>query len=292
MTIDGVGFEFQLAPGTEAPAEMNIYFLEQREALCMAENCAAHAAQHLHAARRPVRDPLAWSQVPRRGDRRSSATDADVLFASHHWPRWGSERVVELPRASSATSTASSTTRPCGWLTTASPCPRSPSDRAARRAWPTSWAMPRLLRHGQPQRQGDLPALPRLVRRQPGAPPRAPAGRGRASATSSSWAAPTRCWRRRAASFDAGDYRWVAEVVNHVVFAEPENQDGPRAAGRRPRAARLPGRVGTVAQLLPDRRPGAPRRRRRSCPRRNTASPDTVRAMTHRACSSTTSACA
>ena len=74
--------------------------------------------------------------------------------------------------------------------------------------------------------------------------------------------------RRARQSFDAGDYRWVAEVVNHVVFAEPGQHRGAPAAGRHARAARLPGRVRPVARLLPDRRPGAAQRHRRSRVRR------------------------
>ena len=61
-------------------------------------------------------------------------------------------------------------------------------------------------------------------------------------------------------AFDEGDYRWVAEVVNHLVFADPANTEAPRAAGRRVRAARLPERVGDVPQRVPDRRPGAAQR--------------------------------
>ena len=44
-----------------------------------------------------------------------------------------------------------------------------------------------------------------------------------ARATSSSPVAPTRCWPRPEAAFDAGDYRWVVELVNHLVFADPTN---------------------------------------------------------------------
>ena len=68
--------------------------------------------------------------------------------------------------------------------------------------------------------------------------------------------------------FAAGDYRWVAQVVNHVVFADPTNRGRAAAAGRRARAARLPVRVGPVARLLPDRAPrscATARRRSRAC---------------------------
>ncbi|WP_282357394.1 alkyl sulfatase dimerization domain-containing protein [Pseudomonas sp. PS01303] len=90
-TIAGIQFEFQLTPGTEAPAEMNMY-LPELKALCMAEN----ATQMMHNVLTPrgaqVRDAKAWSQylddsLARYGDK------ADVLFAQHNWPTWGGERI-------------------------------------------------------------------------------------------------------------------------------------------------------------------------------------------------------
>ncbi|MGA5482653.1 alkyl/aryl-sulfatase [Pseudomonas siliginis] len=93
-TIAGLQVEFQLTPGTEAPAEMNLY-LPQLKALCMAEN----ATQMMHNILTPrgaqVRDAKAWSQylddsLARYGDK------ADVLFAQHNWPTWGGERIRTL----------------------------------------------------------------------------------------------------------------------------------------------------------------------------------------------------
>lgn len=90
-TIAGLDVEFQLTPGTEAPAEMNLY-LPQLRALCMAEN----ATQMMHNILTPrgaqVRDAKAWSQyldnsLARYGDK------SDVLFAQHNWPTWGGERI-------------------------------------------------------------------------------------------------------------------------------------------------------------------------------------------------------
>ncbi|MDT5000255.1 MAG: linear primary-alkylsulfatase, partial [Mycobacterium sp.] len=92
--IDGVEIEFQMAPGTEAPAEMHFYFPKFR-ALCMAEN-ATHNLHNLLTLRGAlVRDPHGWSgylteAIDTFSDR------ADVVFASHHWPTWGKERIVEF----------------------------------------------------------------------------------------------------------------------------------------------------------------------------------------------------
>jgi alkyl sulfatase BDS1-like metallo-beta-lactamase superfamily hydrolase len=93
-TLDGVEIEFQMAPGTEAPAEMHFYFPRYR-ALCMAEN-ATHNLHNLLTLRGAlVRDPHVWSgylseAIERFCDR------SDVAFASHHWPTWGKERIVEF----------------------------------------------------------------------------------------------------------------------------------------------------------------------------------------------------
>ena len=84
-------------------------------------------------------------------------------------------------------------------------------------------AHPRLLRLGQPQRQGDLPALPRLVRRQPGPPVAAPARGRRPPATSRPSAASTRPSRKAQEFADAGDLRFAAELASHAVFADPDH---------------------------------------------------------------------
>lgn len=93
-TIDGVDIEFQLAPGTEAPAEMHFYFPRFR-ALCMAEN-ATHTMHNLLTLRGAVvRDPHVWA------DYLTEAIDifahrSDVVFASHHWPTWGRDNIIEF----------------------------------------------------------------------------------------------------------------------------------------------------------------------------------------------------
>jgi alkyl sulfatase BDS1-like metallo-beta-lactamase superfamily hydrolase len=94
LTVDGIRMEFQLTPGTEAPAEMNFLLVDQR-ALCAAEN-ATHNLHNVVTLRGAlVRDARAWSRyldeaVDRFGDR------LDVVFAQHHWPRWGRERALDL----------------------------------------------------------------------------------------------------------------------------------------------------------------------------------------------------
>jgi alkyl sulfatase BDS1-like metallo-beta-lactamase superfamily hydrolase len=92
-TLDGVLLRFQMTPGTECPVEMNFLFPERR-ALCMAENATRNLHNILTLRGAVVRDARMWSRylneaVTLFGER------TDVAFASHHWPTWGRERVVE-----------------------------------------------------------------------------------------------------------------------------------------------------------------------------------------------------
>jgi len=92
LTLDGVDIEFQMAPSTEAPAEMLFYF-PQFKAIDLAEdaNHTLHNILTLRGAK--VRSAQKWSKY-------LSETidlwgkDAVVSFGSHHWPQWGNERVV------------------------------------------------------------------------------------------------------------------------------------------------------------------------------------------------------
>jgi alkyl sulfatase BDS1-like metallo-beta-lactamase superfamily hydrolase len=93
LTIDGLTFEFLLAPGSEAPAEMHFYVPELR-ALTAAEN-ANHTLHNLYTLRgAKVRDARGWASyldqtIERWGDQ------AEVLYGPHHWPTWGQARIVD-----------------------------------------------------------------------------------------------------------------------------------------------------------------------------------------------------
>lgn len=89
LTIDGLEIEFQLTPGTEAPAEMNAYFPQYR-ALWMAENCTGtlHNLYTLRGAE--VRDANDWAKYIIEADQRF-CSKTDVVFQSHNWPHWGEE---------------------------------------------------------------------------------------------------------------------------------------------------------------------------------------------------------
>jgi len=89
--VDGVRMVFQNTPGTEAPSEMNTYIPDMK-ALWMAENVTStlHNIYTLRGA--PVRNPLRWSKYIAEA-LQLFGQEAEVMFASHHWPRWGNERI-------------------------------------------------------------------------------------------------------------------------------------------------------------------------------------------------------
>lgn len=93
MTIDGVEMVFQLTPNTESPAEMNTY-LPQYKALWMAENCTGtmHNLYTLRGAE--IRDSNAWAQYIMEAKEHFGA-EAEVIFQSHNWPHWGNDVINE-----------------------------------------------------------------------------------------------------------------------------------------------------------------------------------------------------
>ncbi len=247
-----------MTPGTECPVEMNFLFPERR-ALCMAEN-ATHNLHNLLTLRGAVvRDAADLVALPQRGHRPVRrrrrrglrlAPLADLGPRPHRHLPLAAARPLRLPPRPDA-------------------APAQPGlhrdrdrrdDRDAARAR-GGLAHPRLLRLGQPQREGHLPALPRLVRRQPGAPVAAPARGQRATRYVAAFGGADVVVAKAQGFIDDGDLRFAAELLNHVVFADESNTEARELlAGvyESPRARR---RERHVAQLLPPGRLGAPPRR-------------------------------
>lgn len=94
--VDGVRMIFQNTPNTEAPREMNTY-LPDMKALWMAENVIASLHNIYTMRGAPVRDALRWSKYIADALYRFGL-EAEVMFASHHWPRWGNARIQEVLR--------------------------------------------------------------------------------------------------------------------------------------------------------------------------------------------------
>ncbi len=219
-TIDGVEVVFQMAPGTEAPAEM-MFFFPQKRALCMAENCT-HTLHNLLTLRGAVvRDAKAWSHyvlesIDLFGD------DTEVLFASHHWPTWGNDRCREILRkqADMYKYLHDQTLRLANHGYTSLEIAEMielPEDLA--RSWynrgyygSVSHDVRAIYQrylgwyNGHPAELTALapePAAVRYVEFMGGA---------------------DAVIERARSCFDDGDYRWVAQVLTHVVFADPTNQ--------------------------------------------------------------------
>ena len=93
MVVDGVIMEFQLTPGTEAPAEMNTWF-PQKNALWMAENCTGtlHNLYTLRGAE--VRDGQAWAEFLME-TLKLYGNEAEVVFQAHNWPHWDNDNIRE-----------------------------------------------------------------------------------------------------------------------------------------------------------------------------------------------------
>jgi alkyl sulfatase BDS1-like metallo-beta-lactamase superfamily hydrolase len=218
-TIAGLEFEFMMAPDSEAPSEMH-WFIEQFRAVTAAENCChtLHNTYTLRGAK--IRDPLAWSKyldqtIELWGDR------VEVMYGMHHWPAWGRERVHELLGLGrdGYRFINDETLRLANHGLT-------PDEIAEEIEFTgelgTHWAMRGYygsLNHnvkatyvnhlgwfdGNPANLHTLPPVDAAARYVE--------FMGGAEATLA----------KAREAFDRGEYRWVAEVVNHVVFADPED---------------------------------------------------------------------
>ncbi|NNL67979.1 MAG: MBL fold metallo-hydrolase [Myxococcales bacterium] len=224
LTLDGVRMIFQNTPGAEAPAEMMIYLPDHR-ALCGAEN-VSHVLHNLYTLRgAKVRDALRWSgylqeTIDRFGD------DAEVLFASHHWPTWGRERIGDYLRKQrdvykyihdQTLRLANHGLTPTEIAEQLELPPSLAQTFAVRGYYGTvSHNAKAVYQHYFGWFDGNPANLDPLPPEQAG--PRYVAFMGGADAL----------LEKAQASYDAGEYRFVAMVVNHLVFAEPGN-DAARA---------------------------------------------------------------
>jgi alkyl sulfatase BDS1-like metallo-beta-lactamase superfamily hydrolase len=94
--IDGIEFEFQMAPNSEAPAEMH-FFIPRYKLLNLAENCTHNFHNLLPFRGADVRDALAWSKYLGEALQMWGGK-ADAMCGQHHWPVWGKERIDKMIR--------------------------------------------------------------------------------------------------------------------------------------------------------------------------------------------------
>lgn len=92
--IDGLTYEFLMAPGSEAPSEM-LWYIEEKKAISAAED-ATHTLHNTYSLRgAKIREPLPWSKYLNTA-LQMWGKKAEVMFAQHHWPTWGNKEVVTL----------------------------------------------------------------------------------------------------------------------------------------------------------------------------------------------------
>lgn len=274
LTIDGVKMVFQMTPGTEAPAEMNTYFPDLR-AMWMAENSTNTLHNILTLRGAQVRDALKWANylnqtIELYGD------SVDVKFQSHHWPMWGHDKIIDywkkqrdlykylhdqtvrlMNEGYTGTEIADMIKMPPeldkAWFNRGYYGSVKHNARAVYQRYMGFY-------DGNPSTLDQLP-------------PEAVAKKyveymGGASAIMA----------KAKADFEKGEYRWIAEAMKHVVFADPQNVDAKNLL------ADTYEQMGYQAESGPWRsvylqgafelRNGVP-----DLPTANTASPDTIKAM-------------
>jgi len=273
--IDGLTYEFLMAPGSEAPAEM-LWYIEEKKAIEAAEDCThtLHNTYSLRGAK--IREPLPWSKYLNQalvmwGDK------AEVMFAQHHWPAFGKANVVTLLKSQrdlyryindetlrlanhgyteveiaeqfKLPDTLAKVWANRGYYGSVS------HDVKATYVLYLGWF------DGNPATLHTLPPV-------------------EASKHYVEFMGGADAVLKKAREYlDKGDYRWVAQVVNHVVFADPSNQEAKNLQ------ADALEQLGYQAESGPWRNfylTGAKELREgvAELPTPNTASPDTVRSMT------------
>jgi alkyl sulfatase BDS1-like metallo-beta-lactamase superfamily hydrolase len=221
MTIDGVKMVFQMTPGTEAPAEMNTYFPELK-ALWTAENATNTMHNILTLRGAQVRDALKWAgylneTIALYGN------NVQVKFQSHHWPMWENAKIVEyikkqrdlykyihdqsvnlMNKGYTGAEIAEMIKLPPvldqQWYNRGYYGTLRHNSRAVYQRY-MGWY------DGNPSSLDNLPpemAAKKYVEYMGGE---------------------AEIMKKSRADFDKGDYRWVAEAMKHVVFANPGNAD-------------------------------------------------------------------
>jgi alkyl sulfatase BDS1-like metallo-beta-lactamase superfamily hydrolase len=221
LTLDGLEFEFLYAPGSEAPAEMHFY-IPQLKALCTAEN-ATHTLHNFYSLRgTKTRDVKAWvtylnETLDRWGDK------ADVLLQVHHWPTWGNANIVDhiekyrdtLKYIHDQVLHLANQGYTMLEIAEMIELPESLAGNWSSRDYYGSVSHNAKAVYnfylgyfsGNPADLHPLPpadAAKRYVEMMGGA---------------------DAVLQKAREYFRKGDYRWVAQVVNHVVLADPKNQD-------------------------------------------------------------------
>lgn len=221
LTIDGLRFQFQFTPGSEAPSEFTFY-LPELNAFCGAEvvSQTMHNIYTLRGAK--VRDSKRWS------DYINEAIDlfgqADVYFASHHWPLWGNENIREFL-----------TNQRDGYKYIHDQTLRLANQGFTSQEIAETIQLPEKLQQSFANRgyYGTLKHNAKAVYQfyfgwYDGNPanldplPPEPVAKKYVDAIGGSGALLEKAQK----AYDSGEYRWTAELLKHLVFAQPSNQAG------------------------------------------------------------------
>ncbi|MBW1891919.1 MAG: MBL fold metallo-hydrolase [Deltaproteobacteria bacterium] len=225
--IDGVRFVFQNVPASEAPAEMTFY-LPDFKTFCGAE-IASHCLHNLYTLRgTKVRDALKWSGYI--NEAIELFGEADIYFGVHHWPIWGNQRIVDFLKKQRDVykyihdqtvrmANAGMTPRE---ISAVLEFPESMQATFSNRGYYGTLSHNAKVVYqfyfgwydGNPAHLNPLPPVEsatRYVEFMGGA---------------------ENVLAKAQASFDKNDYRWTAEVLNHLVFAEPDNKQGKELLAR------------------------------------------------------------
>lgn len=272
--IDGLTYQFLYAPGSEAPAEM-LYYIKEKKALNTAED-STHTLHNTYSLRgAKIREPLPWSKYLNEA-LKMWGDDVQVMYAMHHWPVWGNKEVRDQLSSqrdmyryiNDETLRLANKGFTMTEIAEQVKLPKGIANRFSNRGYYGS------LNHnvkatyvlylgwfiGNPATLWELPPeeeAKRYVDMMGGA---------------------DAVLKKAKEYYDKGDFRWVAEVVNHVVFVDPSNQ-----AAKNLQADALE-QLGYQAESGPWRNfylTGAKELREgvQKLPTPDTASPDTVKAM-------------
>jgi len=220
IVIDGVRIQFQMAQGSEAPSEMMFYFPD-RKALCLSE-VAVKLMHNIYTIRgAKVRDALGWSKYI--NETLDLFPDAEVAFASHHWPTWGKANIRRYLANQRDTYRflhdralhLANQGQTMDELGNAPFFPKELATDASSRGY--YGALSHNLRAVYNYYLGFYDANPATLHRLP----RIETAK-RYVAAMGGEAAVLANGRK---AYAAGDFRWVVEMVNHVVFANPDNAE-------------------------------------------------------------------
>ena len=219
MTIDGLRIVFQHTPGAEAPAELCFYLPDHR-ALCMAE-IASHTLHNVYTLRgAKIRDALAWSNHINHAIH-LFGRDVEVEFGSHHWPTWGNAEILRFLKGQrdlyryihDETLRLANHGYGPAEIAEMVELPAGIAQGFANRGYygSVSHNVKAVYTYYLGFFDGNPATLHQL-----------PPVEGARKAVEYMGGADAVLARARA-DFDKGEYRWVAQAVNYVVFADPEN---------------------------------------------------------------------